>query len=193
MPKVLPYAPIDMFEYNLNEFYNSRMARSTLFGRRHTGYLPWICKRRCYVCTFCERGNFDTISIDRYHLFRYRYAGCGYICRRKFSVLAAQYNEDGRSMVKYDYNHVSRKQLKWFFILRSIYVTNRQNYEDSNQRNYIVRIRIDNDAAVANRQELHISIENIIDNYPTITYEGPCHALVSCQGYLLRSLAIYGF
>lgn len=41
-----------------------------------------------------------------------------------------------------------------------------------------MEIRILNDADVTTTAELYISIINIFDNAPTITYEGPCSALV---------------
>lgn len=70
--------------------------------------------------------------------------------------------------------------MKVFHIqLRSIYVNNRQDYENTDQQYYIVRIRIQGDATATNSAELNINIENLFDNNPTITYDGPCHALVS--------------
>lgn len=78
-------------------------------------------------------------------------------------------------MVKYNLLYILPIIKIIIYFLRSIYVNNRQDYENLNQLLYIVNIRIQDDIV-----ELNINLNNIFDNDPIITYEGPCHAVVSC-------------
>lgn len=60
-----------------------------------------------------------------------------------------------------------------------MYVNNRQDYENRDQRQYSMVISITNDATAAGlTADLTISTVNIFDNPPSIIYNGPCEAKV---------------